>query len=114
MYPNAFEANGPRTLLRQKLVAILKDLYPKLQDYGSVQWPLVVAGVAASIGDGAAEDQDFDAQTLEDIWRRPLSDSTPYWCLKKLKAFWLLGKTGWENCFYEPTYPVLVYVRHNL
>lgn len=76
MYRNAFAANGPRTLFRQKLVAILKDFYPKLPDYVSVRRPLVVAGVAAAIGEGAERDQDFVAQVLDGIWPRPLSDST--------------------------------------
>lgn len=77
--PNAFEAITPRALsvLWQKLVAILRDFYPKLPDHVSVQWPVVIAGVAAATGDGAVEDQDFIAPTLDDIWRRLLSDSTP-------------------------------------
>ncbi len=103
VYPNAAEADGPRTSLRQRVLKLLKEVYPQVQDTASLQWPFVVTGVAAAIGDGAAEDQDFIAQTLYDVWRRPLADSTPYKCLQKLKAFWLSGQTEWEDCFYEPT-----------
>ncbi|KAJ6788403.1 hypothetical protein PWT90_11180 [Aphanocladium album] len=98
------EEERSRTLTRRKLVQLLGLMYPTIKHIGSLQWPFVVAGVAAAgTGVDAVEDQKFIDKCMYAIWRQPLSDCSTFHCLRKLRAFWQLGQTEWEECFYEPT-----------
>ncbi|KAJ3476427.1 hypothetical protein NLG97_g9132 [Lecanicillium saksenae] len=84
---------------RDELLKLVKQSWSKI-DRGACSWVLAVLGCA--LVDGASEEQDFIAQELFHIWRKPLSDSTHIIILMKLRAFWQSGKTGWDDCWDEP------------
>ncbi|TQV96433.1 hypothetical protein IF1G_05016 [Cordyceps javanica] len=88
---------------RRELMKILKRVYPTIKYYPSLKWPLIVAGVAATGGDDAVDDQTFIDQSLYRIWQNPLSDNDVFLCLDKLRKFWSSGKCAWEDCFDEAT-----------
>lgn len=92
------------TAQRETLVTLLKDAWPIMDFVGSLQWPLLVVGVAAATGArGAAADQAYVTECMGEIMRHPLSDSTTHKCLRKMQKFWAAGETEWEECFYEAT-----------
>lgn len=86
---------------REELLALLRQTWDSLRYHGGLAWPLIVAGVAAS--DGSAQDRDYIDRRLCYIWQRPLTAATFLLAVEKLRAFWRSGKTGWEDCFDEPT-----------
>ncbi|KAJ3478945.1 hypothetical protein NLG97_g8446 [Lecanicillium saksenae] len=102
-YPDGGAERHSRTLLRQRLMRLLELMYPTIADTASLQWPFIVAGVAAATGEDAVKDQEFIDRCMDEIWRKPLSDCSTFYCLAKLRKFWLSGQTEWEECFYEPT-----------
>ncbi|KAJ3478946.1 hypothetical protein NLG97_g8447 [Lecanicillium saksenae] len=105
----AIKATGPdayetlRMSQRKNLVQLLKKAWPEIDFFPSLQWALIVAGVAATTDDAAAEDQDYVEQSLTKILHHALSDASTFTCLVKLQLFWKSGKTEWEDCFDEPT-----------
>lgn len=85
---------------RTKLLERLRDTWPSIHDKANMSWPLLVAGVASA--DGPAEDQEFVARCLDELWRDPLVDIAPLLGLEKMRRFWRSGNRGWEDCFDEP------------
>ncbi|KAJ6783076.1 hypothetical protein PWT90_06076 [Aphanocladium album] len=94
-----------RVLYRSRLLARIRRLHPELEYPAALSWPLVVAGVAAAAAaaDGPEQDRDFVDGSLYAIWQRPVGNPCAFLCLTKLRAFWASGRTGWEDCFDEPT-----------
>ncbi|KAJ3492580.1 hypothetical protein NLG97_g5289 [Lecanicillium saksenae] len=85
----------------QELMALLREDWETIEYQGSIAWPLIVAGVASA--KGPAEDCGFIDHCLGTIWRKPSAAATFLLALQKLRDFWRSGKTGWEDCFDEPT-----------
>lgn len=101
--PGVTRATGPGSVcdgVRVELLERLRDTWPSLSDSTNMSWPLLVAGVA--LADGPAEDQEFVARCLDELWREPLHNITPLLGLTKLRRFWQSGKREWEDCFDEP------------
>ncbi|KAJ6786120.1 hypothetical protein PWT90_02476 [Aphanocladium album] len=66
-----------------------------------VTWPLIVAGVAA--GDASEKDREFIMDALLETWMATGSSVSFILARDKVRAFWKSGRTGWEECFDEPT-----------
>ncbi|KAJ6785620.1 hypothetical protein PWT90_00493 [Aphanocladium album] len=105
-YPQGCTYRIIRAEQRQKLVDMLEKTLPAMQYPIQLDWPLLVAGVAAGAADEdpkALRHQEFVRIWFQEIVAWPLSDTGSFLCLQKLAEFWNSGKTGWEECFYEPT-----------
>lgn len=95
---NAYETL--RTLHRDELMGLVRLARENWQLVMPLYWPSMVAGVA--VVDEEAKDQEFVARRLLDIWRQPGTSCSFIMILDKLRKFWILDKTGWDDCFYEP------------
>ena len=89
-----------RVSKREKMVQLLRETWPMVKGGEEYRWNFMVAGVV--VADGLKPDQDFIAQELYEIWEKPFTDAASFMLLEKLRGFWRSGKTGWEDCFYEP------------
>ncbi|KAJ3496908.1 hypothetical protein NLG97_g2304 [Lecanicillium saksenae] len=90
-----------RALYRSKLLRSIRGLFHELKYPRAVCWALIVAGVAAV--DGTAEDRAFVDDCIYSVWLSPHGGGGLFPSLQKLRKFWDTGRTGWEDCFYEPT-----------
>lgn len=94
--------NYVRSLYTSRLLAALRSIFPCLPYLAAAGEALVIAGVAVA-SCGGKEDQEFVDQGLHAIWLLPVGSGAIALRLQKLREFWASGKTGWEDCFYEPT-----------
>ncbi|KAJ3492583.1 hypothetical protein NLG97_g5290 [Lecanicillium saksenae] len=90
-----------RIVHRRVILSRVRQIWHTLTAKQEVAWPLIVAGVAA--GDASLRDQDFIMDSLLEIWMSMGSSVSFILARDKLRAFWKSGKTGWEECFDEPT-----------
>lgn len=86
---------------REKLVRLLRETWGPVQEKSCLCWPLIVAGVA--VAGGTKEDRYFVMDCLLELWSVPSTVSSFIHTIEKIRLFWSLGKTGWDDCFYEPT-----------
>ncbi|KAJ6786119.1 hypothetical protein PWT90_02475 [Aphanocladium album] len=100
-YPDLCAYDGLRIQYREQLIVQLRDIWDRIEYQGGIAWPLVVAGVAAT--DSVEQDRDFIDQCMWEIWNKPSAGATFIIALEKLRIFWRSGKSGWEDCFDEPT-----------
>ncbi|KAJ3493242.1 hypothetical protein NLG97_g4857 [Lecanicillium saksenae] len=91
-----------RSLYTSRLLAALRLTHPALPYPSAANQALVIAGVAVA-SCGSKEDQEFVDRCLYSNWLRPIGNGQVIHRLWKLREFWASGKTGWDDCFYEPT-----------
>ncbi|TQV93714.1 C6 zinc finger domain-containing protein [Cordyceps javanica] len=92
-----------RFLYRRKLSDRLRETIPQVVYYPGLRWPIIVAGVAAGADDGdALWDRQFVEEQMYRMWKHPLTNTTVFVGLQKLRSFWESGGTDWEECFDEP------------
>lgn len=104
-YADARSTDGYNNLCareRSELIRLLRVAAEKVKWLSSIQWALIVAGVAAARETEDEKAQDFVGQCIYDIWRHPTSGHNTLDQLEKLQKFWLSGDTEWDECFYEP------------
>ncbi|KAJ3487970.1 hypothetical protein NLG97_g6290 [Lecanicillium saksenae] len=89
-----------------RLLHLLRDVgdkpfEPKVAVFNwSMGWPLLVAGVAAATY--SKETHEFITDALITLSRGPVAPSCILTVVEKLRSFWRLGQTEWEECFSEP------------
>ncbi|KAJ3475606.1 hypothetical protein NLG97_g9398 [Lecanicillium saksenae] len=89
-------------LYTSRILEAMRALYPTIPYAPALSVALTVVGVALA-STGATEDREFVDRCLHDIWMMPVGSDSTYLRQRKLREFWVSGKTGWEECFYEPT-----------
>ncbi|KAJ6784778.1 hypothetical protein PWT90_05738 [Aphanocladium album] len=88
---------------RDELLGMLREHWDSIKWKMWLQWPLTVLGVA--VADGTAGEKEFIDESLFAVWRDTTVHVSSIAALEKLRAFWLSGKTAWEDCFDEPIPP---------
>ncbi|KAJ3498629.1 hypothetical protein NLG97_g962 [Lecanicillium saksenae] len=107
-YPQAGTYRKLKVQERRRLVELLENTLPVSKRIIAFDWLLVVAGVAAGKDDEDEDEEALGHQAFVGKWFHQLTidrtaDVISIGTLNKLRQFWRSGKSGWEDCFYEPT-----------
>lgn len=112
-YPRQMSFQDLRTSQRRAVVALVKQGLLVVEYSNSLDWPMIVAGVAAGTAHHGGENnhdysdalatQEFVDRFYYKAWTKPISSITAFLILQKLRFYWKSRKTEWDDCFHEPT-----------
>lgn len=83
-----------------ELLRMLHERWANLGYQKRLWWPAIVAGFA--VAEKTTKEQQYMDDYLVAIWKLPDIAASSIIVVEKLRAFWLSGKTTWDECFDEP------------
>lgn len=90
-----------RSAQQQALLDVMRRMAPRIKCRCCITWPLVVAGVAAS-DDRVPGVRAFVEESFLAMADEPAEGGFALPSLRRLRALWRSGRTGWDDAFPRP------------